>query len=178
MFDVLPDIIITCLDKVVVNPQITNSTTNQIIVYNGIIPEGKSLVITFDGGLKAEIDGKNVSSELFILKGKDFGNARFDLSSFADVETSFVLPSGRSCLKYLSSSGKFDFDSFDRATFYKLKVGEFDESWFDQVIFATPRKLRLNSHGKKPEWLHSGLICLMNCLREMLIYLFYQKILT
>ena len=143
LFDVSPSIVITCLDKVVVHPQITNFTTGQIIGYKGIIPEGKSLVITFEGGLKAQIDGRNVTNELFILKGESFGKARFDVSCFAHVEESFILPVGRSCLHYFSSSGRFDCDSFDQATFYKLEVGEFDESRFNEVIFATPPEVEL-----------------------------------
>lgn len=147
LFEVTPEIIITSLDKAVVNPQITNFTTGQIIEYKGIILKGKSLVITFDDiskDLKAKIDGKDVTNKLFILKGEAIGSIRFDLSCFAQVGTSFTLPAGKSCLHYFSSSGKFDLDSFDRATFYKLKAGEFDDkSRFDQVIFATPPEVEI-----------------------------------
>lgn len=139
LFEVRPSMVITSLHRAVVNPQISNFTTGQVVGYMGVIPEGKSLVINVEavsGVARASLDGRDVTENLFFLKGESFDSARFDLSRFAQVGDSLILPRGRSRMRYSFSAARFDFGFFDQSAFYQKDAGEFDESLFDQAIFA------------------------------------------
>ncbi|GBC61346.1 hypothetical protein DENIS_2306 [Desulfonema ishimotonii] len=137
LFDVIPGIEIRTSAQALMVPLITNLTTGQQLIFNGVIPPETLFTARPDPENDRYIIriGKAVLESGEVFKGDFFDTALFDQSRFAEPGGLIRLPRGRSVIRFELKAPVFDDARFDVSRFYSEPVGQWDLKHFDRCIF-------------------------------------------
>ncbi len=156
LFDVFFDIEIQTQANGMAFPVITNLTSQEQLIFNGIIPKDE-IFLAKAGSDKASpytiYIGNRTTEGLNLWKGDFFDSGKFDYAYFIEPGSRLVLPIGRSEIRFDLKDPFYDEAFFNASVFQMDEVGQFDLKAFDNCAFkpAQPNgKLTLSWEERKP----------------------------